>query len=100
MRLARGIHNKILEAMAMARPVVATSDCVASLELQPGTDLVSADSAEDFVREIGGLLGDRERARLTGLAARGAVCRAYQWPARLAPLRGYLDTLVTGERAA
>ena len=46
MRIARGIQNKVLEAMAMARPVVVTPDALEGIAAQPGTEvLVAADAA-------------------------------------------------------
>ena len=37
MRIARGIQNKVLEAMAMARPVVVTPDALEGIAAHPGT---------------------------------------------------------------
>ena len=48
MRIARGIQNKVLEAMAMARPVVLTSGALEGIEAEPVIEIVLADTAEDF----------------------------------------------------
>jgi len=48
MRIARGIQNKVLEAMAMARPVVVTSDALEGIAATPGQEVLLADSAEAF----------------------------------------------------
>src|SRR5438270_733322 len=42
MRIARGIQNKVLEAMASARPVVATSDALEGIAAVPGTEVLAA----------------------------------------------------------
>jgi glycosyltransferase involved in cell wall biosynthesis len=50
LRLTRGIQNKILEAMAMARPVVAARRCVEAIAADLGTELLVADCGADYVR--------------------------------------------------
>ncbi|MDN3920450.1 TIGR03087 family PEP-CTERM/XrtA system glycosyltransferase [Roseateles violae] len=95
LRLARGIQNKILEAMAMARPVVAAASCVQAISAEPGTELLAAESAEDYVRELGGLLDDAGRAARIGTAGRSRVLAGYSWDAHLAGLDRHLDDLAT-----
>jgi sugar transferase (PEP-CTERM/EpsH1 system associated) len=90
LRLARGIQNKVLEAMAMARPVVAASTCVEALDAVAGLHLAAASSEADYVREIGTLLEDAARADGMGRAARLQVEAAYGWSARLASLSAQL----------
>ena len=92
LRLARGIQNKILEAMAMARPVVASSSCVAAIDARDGVDLVSAASAADFVREVGSLLTFTPRASEVGRQGRRRVTARYSWAAHLAGIDRYLGT--------
>ena len=46
MRIARGIQNKVLEAMAMARPVVLTSGALEGIDADPATETILADTAE------------------------------------------------------
>jgi len=60
----RRIQNKILEAMAMGRPVVASRECVETLTVDRGIELIDAADAEGFVHQIGTLL------RAPGRAAR------------------------------
>jgi sugar transferase (PEP-CTERM/EpsH1 system associated) len=86
LRIARGIQNKVLEAMAMARPVVASPAAFEGIEAEPGRHLLVADGAEAQAEAIAGLLGDPERARAMGQAARARIVEAYRWDARLAPL--------------
>ena len=100
LRLARGVQNKVLEAMAMARPVVAAAACVEAIDVTAGRDLLSAVSAEDFVLQVGALLRDAERARAMGAAARQRVLDAYSWPARLAALEQDLSAVGRAAGAA
>jgi glycosyltransferase involved in cell wall biosynthesis len=41
LRLARGIQNKILEAMAMERPVIASAECAAAVDAVKGSELLT-----------------------------------------------------------
>jgi sugar transferase (PEP-CTERM/EpsH1 system associated) len=84
--IARGIQNKVLEAMAMAKPVVATPAAFEGIEAEPGRDLLVADSAEAQAAAIARLLADPAEAAALGAAARKRVEDAYRWEARLAPL--------------
>ncbi|HET9638867.1 MAG TPA: glycosyltransferase [Allosphingosinicella sp.] len=86
LRIARGIQNKVLEAMAMARPVVASPAAFEGIEAEPGRHLLVAGTAEAQAEAISGLLDDPERAQALGRAARLRMEQAYRWEARLAPL--------------
>ncbi|MDE2146264.1 MAG: TIGR03087 family PEP-CTERM/XrtA system glycosyltransferase [Burkholderiales bacterium] len=86
LRLARGLQNKVLEAMAMARPVVAARDCAEAIAALRGTELIDAASAEAFVHEIDALLREPARAAAIGQAGRRRVQQAYSWPAHLQAL--------------
>ncbi|HEX6376026.1 MAG TPA: TIGR03087 family PEP-CTERM/XrtA system glycosyltransferase [Allosphingosinicella sp.] len=88
LRIARGIQNKVLEAMAMARPVIASPAGFEGIEAEPGRDLLVADGAEAQAEAIMRLLDDPARARAIGAAARRRMLEAYRWEARLAPLAG------------
>jgi glycosyltransferase involved in cell wall biosynthesis len=86
LRIARGIQNKVLEAMAMARPVVASPAAFEGIEAEPGRHLLVAGEAEAQADAIAGLLDDPERADAMGGAARRRMEQVYRWDARLAPL--------------
>ena len=79
MRIARGIQNKVLEGMAMARTVILTPDALEGIDALPGQDVLLADTAEAFVAHC---LTPPDPA--IGLAARRRVLSDYDWPARLA----------------
>ena len=90
LRIARGIQNKILEAMAMARPVVASTECAAAVDANIGQELLSATTPADFVAEIAMLLGDRQRCTRIGYAARQKVLSHYSWEAHLSGMDQYI----------
>ncbi|MET0364615.1 MAG: TIGR03087 family PEP-CTERM/XrtA system glycosyltransferase, partial [Sphingobium sp.] len=86
LRLARGVQNKVLEAMAMARPVVASTAAAEGIDAQDERDfLVAADAVEEAAK-VSALLSDPERAQALGLAGRRRVEERYSWDAELAPL--------------
>lgn len=90
LRIARGIQNKVLEAMAMARPVVASPAAFEGIEAEPGRDLVVAEGPEAMASEIEALLATPDRAKVLGAAGRDLVVSRYAWDARLAPLETLL----------
>ncbi|HWV18075.1 MAG TPA: glycosyltransferase, partial [Rhodocyclaceae bacterium] len=90
LRIARGVQNKVLEAMAMGRPVVAASSCSAAIDAEPGRDLLAASTAQDYVAAISLLLQDRARADAIGASGRRCVLARYSWDAHLAGLDRHL----------
>ncbi len=92
LRVARGIQNKILEAMAMARPVVAAASCVAAIAAEPGDDLIAADDETAYIAAISRLLADGERAAIIGAAGRRCVLANYSWEAHMRVIDTYLET--------
>jgi sugar transferase (PEP-CTERM/EpsH1 system associated) len=86
LRIARGVQNKVLEAMAMARPVVASPQAFEGIEARAGEELLVAEDATAFSRQVLGLLRDPSRATGIGRAARACVERHYRWDANLSVL--------------
>ncbi|MDE2561629.1 MAG: TIGR03087 family PEP-CTERM/XrtA system glycosyltransferase [Sphingomonadales bacterium] len=84
--IARGVQNKVLEAMAMGRPVLATSAAATGIGARNGVELAVADGAEALASRAVELLEDGEEAGRMGLAARAFVMREKAWDAVLAPL--------------
>ncbi len=87
LRIARGVQNKILEAMAMGKPCVVSASAAQGIDAADGRDLVVADDAADAVIA---LLQDTGRATAMGRAARERMVASYSWNAQLASLAGYV----------
>lgn len=85
LRLARGVQNKVLEAMAMARPVVATPAALGGLDVVSGRDVWRADTAEAFAAAVADLLANPDRGRELGQAARRFVDTHHDWQRCLEP---------------
>ncbi len=94
LRIARGVQNKVLEAMAMARPVVATPQAAEGLHAVPGRELLVAGDPAGLAAAIAELLRAPERARTLGAAARAYVLRRHDWAATLAPLDRAISALL------
>ncbi|MFN3469680.1 MAG: TIGR03087 family PEP-CTERM/XrtA system glycosyltransferase [Novosphingobium sp.] len=88
--IARGVQNKVLEAMAMARPVLATPAAATGIPARHDEQIVVAEGAEGLAQEAIRLLRDRTLADAIGRAARGFVLKECSWPGVLAPLGGLL----------
>jgi sugar transferase (PEP-CTERM/EpsH1 system associated) len=82
MRIARGIQNKVLEAMSMAKPVVLTTGALEGIDAEPGRDVILADTAEAFAAACVRQAADGDQAGI-GAAARACVLRGYDWAATL-----------------
>lgn len=92
LRAARGVQNKILEAMAMARPVIASQACALGIDATAGYHFETASDASGFIERSVMLLQEPERAAAMGIAARECVLARYSWDARLSRIDHYLDT--------
>jgi len=76
-----GIKNKVLEAFAMGRPVVATPLAVEGVTAEAGRDVIVADGAQAMAEAVAALLGDPARGAAIGAAARMLVEQRYSWDA-------------------
>ena len=81
LRIARGIQNKVLEAMAMARPVVASPEAFEGVRALPGRDLLVAEGAAAMARAVSDVLDGRHASM--GAAARAAVLSGHDWASTL-----------------
>ena len=86
LRIARGIQNKVLEAMAMAKPVVASSAAAEGISAEHGQHLFVESNVRAEAERVCALLADPMHALAVGKAARDHVLEHYGWPSQLAPL--------------
>jgi sugar transferase (PEP-CTERM/EpsH1 system associated) len=79
LRIARGVQNKVLEALAMARATVASPQALEGLRARPGHDLLTACSPRDWIEAVGLLLADPDIRERLGSAGRRHVERYHRW---------------------
>jgi polysaccharide biosynthesis protein PslH len=85
LRIARGIQNKILEAMAMGKPCLVSAGAAQGIDAVDGREFAIA---SDFGEEALFLLKNPDRAADMGTAARLRMEQSYSWDVQLAPLAG------------
>lgn len=88
--IARGVQNKVLEAMAMARPVALSAEAATGIAAEDGVHFAVAGDDAHFATQILHLLSHPEHARVMGHAARRFVIENQSWPAMLAGLPAFL----------
>lgn len=92
--IARGIQNKVLEAMAMARPVVLTPEAATGINAVDGEQFAIGADDDALVEQLDTLIEGKSAADAMGAAARAFVCEHQSWEAMLAPL----GSIVLGQR--
>ncbi|WP_143871119.1 TIGR03087 family PEP-CTERM/XrtA system glycosyltransferase [Catenovulum sediminis] len=86
MRIARGIQNKVLEAMSMTKPLVMTSMAAEGIDIPTQQSAFIIDDAEKMVQAILEIYKNPELAKQLGQTNRKQIEDNYQWQAVLAPL--------------
>ena len=99
LRSGGGTRLKILEAMALERPVISTTVGAEGLDINPGGNILIADDAQKFVNQIRSLLESPEKAEAIGKAGRRLVTGKYDWRVCLGGLERFYGRLL-GDQAA
>ncbi len=81
LRIARGIQNKVLEAMAMAKSIVVSPQALEGINADPGREILIATHAEEFAQVVAGLL--EKNNLVIGERAREKVLALYGWASNL-----------------
>ena len=89
--IARGVQNKVLEAMAMARPVVLSEEAATGIDAVDGTHFAVGRTDAELVSRVLALLEDDAGAHMMGAAAREFVVTHQGWDAMLEPLQGLMQ---------
>jgi glycosyltransferase involved in cell wall biosynthesis len=93
MRLGGGTRLKIVEAMAMGKPIVSTTLGAEGIEAVPGRDLLIADEPAAFADAVTRLLDDRPLCARLGDAARRLAVERYSWTAAAQRLEGFVRSV-------
>jgi sugar transferase (PEP-CTERM/EpsH1 system associated) len=90
LRIARGIQNKVLQAMAMERPVVMSRMLADSLSARAGDEVMLAERSTEFAAGVASLLRAPETAAAMGRRARQRILSDYSWQTTMERMDAFL----------
>jgi sugar transferase (PEP-CTERM/EpsH1 system associated) len=99
LRVAQGVQNKALEAMAMGKAVVTSTQVLGGLHAKPGKHLLAASAVEEWVEHVLRLFDQTELRQQLGKAGRQFVEQQHQWDRNLAPIGDLLGLPEPGSNA-
>lgn len=99
LRAGSGTRLKMLEAMAMGRPVVSTGRGAEGFDVVSGVHFAEANTATEFAARIVDLLENPEERERLGRAGRELVEASYGWPAAVSQLERIYEELLTPSAA-
>ena len=100
LEIARGVQNKVLEAMAMSRPVLLSPGAATGIAARDGVEFAVAESDAAFVAHALALLAAPEDREAMGHAARQFIADHQSWPAMLGELPAIVGLSRAGVRHA
>jgi sugar transferase (PEP-CTERM/EpsH1 system associated) len=89
LHMARGVQNKVLEAMAMGKIVVATTPATRALDVTPGRELYVANEPQEFAAAV--ITAMRTDGSFLGNSAKVHIADNYNWKKNLAIIDQLLD---------
>jgi sugar transferase (PEP-CTERM/EpsH1 system associated) len=84
--VARGVQNKVLEAMAMEKPVFASSEAATGIDAEHGKHFFVSSDDDEMASQINAHFAMRKKVQAVGIAARRHVQDTMSWDAMLAKL--------------
>ena len=97
LRMGRGVQNKVLQAMAMGLPVIASPAAHRGLEAKPGEHLHVEDDASAFARQVVRLLRAPSERQAMARQARAFVEVHHAWATGCGRLERILQTVAREE---
>lgn len=99
LKIGGGTRLKIVEAMSMGKPIVATHIGAEGLDVSDGEDILLGDTAEEFAAQVVHILGDAALAQRLGVAARNRAISKYSWHDAVNRLERFYHELPAPARA-
>jgi len=93
LRVARGIQNKVLEALAARRAVVASSGALEGIELEVGRHALRADTPDEWIAALSRVFDDTSFRKELGAAGRAFVKMHHDWTSQLLPFEDLVSAL-------
>jgi sugar transferase (PEP-CTERM/EpsH1 system associated) len=95
LRMGRGVQNKLLEALAMGLPCVASKAAWRGTVIADGRGILAADEPQEFARHVLDLLRDCGRRAEMARKARAAAEANYHWEVQMARLDEVIASAVS-----
>lgn len=99
LEIARGVQNKVLEAMAMARPVLLSEEAATGIDAIDGRDFLIGHSDAELAEKAKALIADGPAALNMAAAARRYVVEQQGWDAMMQPLAGLCGFATAGKQS-
>lgn len=100
LRVARGVQNKVLEGLAMARPTVVTPAALEGIGATPGDSLLLGADASELAAAVNTVLDDAQGAARLGQRGRELMERDYRWGDNMQVIADALQQGPSGERSS
>jgi glycosyltransferase involved in cell wall biosynthesis len=94
LRLGGGTRLKIVEGMAMGKPIVSTALGAEGIEATPGRDILIADDPKAFADAVNRLLADPQLAASIGQSARRLAVERYAWSSAAQTLEEFYNRIL------
>jgi sugar transferase (PEP-CTERM/EpsH1 system associated) len=94
LRMARGIQNKVLEALAMGLPCVSSTAAWSGTVIPSGDGIVAADEPSEFANRVIRLLADPDYREQMASKARQSAETYYTWEAQMQRLDQVIDAVI------
>ncbi len=88
MRIARGIQNKVLEAMALAKPVIVSPMGLEGIDAEHGKEVLIADDADDYIESFSKVFSEEDNQ--IGFQARSKIVNDFSWESTLPKIDRWL----------
>jgi sugar transferase (PEP-CTERM/EpsH1 system associated) len=98
LRMARGVQNKVLEALAMGLPCVSSMAAWRGTVIPSGEGIVATDEPLEFARWVVQLLGDPGYREQMAVKARHAAEYYYAWDAQMLHLDQVIEAVTQPDR--
>ena len=100
LEIARGTQNKILEAMAMGVPVVASAQAAGGVDAVPGVDFLTARTPRECADAVVRLLEDPGERKRFAEAGRERVLSHHSWNRSMKELDRIVGDCMAGPAGA
>jgi sugar transferase (PEP-CTERM/EpsH1 system associated) len=99
LQIARGVQNKVLEALSAGRAVVASPQAILGLGVQVGRDLLAAEQIDEWTTALMQLWSNASERRKLGAAGRAFVMEQHCWDRCLQPIADLIRPQNDGDGA-